>query len=315
MSKITKINVGVDVSKNTLSICFHESRKFFELENSTNGISCFIQGLSGHSVDKVVFEASGGYEEALMAALLAAGYTCERVDPRIIKGFIASMGCKAKTDKIDAKMIALFAHKKDANLKHDFSNEHTKKLRDFFRRKQEIKDMIIMEKLRLGKPTQKYFNGRIKKVICFLEKEIKILDKEILLMLEESTELVEKRNIIESIPGVGTESAVALLAEMPELGKIKNKEAGALLGVVPYSKESGIYKGKSKIKDGRAMPRKVLYMASLAACRFNPDFSKFYNRLRQSGKPAKVAIVAVMRKLVALINTLLKEERLWVSFN
>ena len=315
MNKIPKINVGVDVSKNTLTTCFHETGKLFELENSTIGIDSFIQRLSEHSVDKVVLEASGGYEEALMIALLEAGYHCERVDPRIIKGFIMSEGCKAKTDKIDAKKIALFAHKKETRLKKCFSNEHTKKLRDFFRRKQEIRDMIVMEKLRLSKPTQKFFKNQIKKVIRFFEKEIEDLDTEIKHLIQENTELVKKSNIIESIPGVGKESAVALLAEMPELGKITNKQAGALLGVVPYNKESGIYKGKARIKDGREAPRKVLYMAALTSCRYNPDLSKFYNRLRRAGKPAKVAIVAVMRKLIALINALLNEERLWVSFS
>jgi len=315
MDKITKISVGVDVSKDSLSVCFHQTGKVFEIRNSAKGIDNLIEELSEFSVDKIVLEASGGFEERVMIALEVAGYNCWRVDPRMIKGFVASEGCRAKTDEIDAKMIALFAYKKEQKNKQNFASEQSRKLQAFFRRKQEIKDMIVMEKLRLGKPTQKHFQKQVSKVINFLEQEVKILDEEISMQIEQNEKFAKQRKIIESVPGVGRESAIAVIAEMPELGKIKNKEAAALLGVAPYNKESGKYKGKAKIKDGREGPRKVLFMAALTACRFNPDFKIFYNRLIAAGKPPKVAIVGVMRKIVELINVLLKEERMWVAYN
>jgi len=311
MNKITEISVGVDVSKNTLDVCFHQTKSFFKIENSHKGINLLLKKLANFKVDKIVFEASGGYEQRLLLALEEAEHNYWRVNPIRVKGFIASEGTLAKTDKSDAKMLALFAYKKDKKNENVKVKEEERRLQCFFRRRRGLKRMIVTKKQRLDKPMEKYCKTMIMRTIKFFEKQIKSLDKEISKLISDNKNIQRKIEIIESVPGLGKESSSALVIEMPELGKIRNKQAAALLGVAPCTKESGTYRGRAIIKAGRRVPRKVIYMAALTASRFNPDFAKFYKRLRKNGKPGKVALVAVMRKLVELVNTLLKENRLW----
>lgn len=315
MENITKIYVGVDVSKDSLSIHFYPLEEAFKIENSAKGMKLLLEKLAMHDVELITFESTGGYENLLMKYVNKNGYLFWQIDPRRIKYFIAAEGIRYKNDPNDARMIALFSYKNQQTYTKKPLSEEAQKLRAYFRRKQELREYIIMERTRLSSPSQELFKKNIEKLIKFLEKAIKKLDVEILSIIDNDKELTKKRKIMESIPGVGIESAMALIAEMPELGTVENKQAAALLGVAPYTQESGNYKGKSRTGfDGRQHPRSILYMGALSAGRFNPDLKIFYDRLKDAGKASKVAIIAVTRKLICLINTLLKEDRLWVDY-
>jgi len=313
MNRIAKINVGVDVSKDSLDVCFHPIGKIFKVENTLDGLDCLIQELNQFSINKVVFEASGGYEELLFDTLEGVGYKCWKVRPDRIKGFIMGEGVSVKTDKSDAKMIALFSAKTEQSYESIKLTQEEKLLRTFFRRKQELKEYLATEKTRLKNPTQKSFEKEICSLIKFLEKQLNFLDKKILRIISKNKKMQRKCEIIESVPGFSKESSQALISEVPELGLVDNKKAAAILGTAPYTNESGKYKGKSKTAIGKKIPKKVLYMAAVVASRHNPDLKLFYERLVKSGKPKKVALVAVMRKLICLVNTLLAEDRLWVK--
>jgi len=314
MNRITKINVGVDVSKNSLDVYFHQTKTFFKIENSSKGINVLLERLAEYEVDKIVFEASGGYEQLLLVTLEETKYNYWRINPIKVKGFITSEGTLAKTDKSDAKMLALFSYKKNKKHENIDLTEEERNLQALFRRKRTLKNMVVMEKQRLEKPMQKYCKNDILKTMKFFEKQIANLEKRILEIINSNKAMQRKVEIIESIPGLGKETSSALVIEMPELGKLEAKKPGALLGVAPCTNESGKFKGRSSIRAGRRIPRKVMYMAALTASRFNPEMKNFYNRLREEGKLAKVALVAVIRKLIELINTLLRENRLWKKY-
>lgn len=311
--KLAKIFVGVDISKDNLDVFVRPLDQYFRVKNNASGVNEILNKLSEHDVVRIVCESSGGYEKMLIRTLINAGHSMWLVDPKRIKAFIASEGIKAKTDKIDASMIALFAQQKELSeqtrIKIPKKNEEL--LKALVRRKDDLTRIVIKEKTRLIHPQVEFCKDKIQQLIDFITEQIVEVEKEIQQLIDNDDDWKHKQNIITSIPGAGKGTSTTLLACFPELGKIGNKQVAALLGVAPYVSESGNHKKKSIVKEGRPLPRKMLYMPTLSAVRHNPDFKIFYERLRGEGKPPKVALVAVMRKFIILANVLVAEDRLW----
>ncbi len=311
MNILPNIFVGIDISKNNLDVHFHPLNKSFRIENSSLGIEELLKNLSSYKVDQIVCESSGGYEYLLVKTLRNAQYQVWHIDPKQIKAFVKSQGVKAKTDKIDAKMMALFASKNQPKYHQKNRSEQNEILSALVRRRTDLTDMAAMEKRRFSHPHQTYCKQDIQDHINFIEKQIKEIQDEIDKIIDNDDDLKKKSKLIQTMPGVGKITAAALITEMPELGIISNKQAGALVGVVPYPQESGARKGETCIEGGRKMVRHILYMASLSACRYNPKFKEFYQRLKSAGKKSKAAMVAVMRKMIVGINTMLHKGETW----
>jgi len=313
MNKIPKVFVGVDVSKNNLDIHINPIEKSFKIENSVSGMKRLIKELALYEVGQVVCESSGGYENLLLETLTRWSIKNWQVDPKRIKAFIASEGVLLKTDKNDAKMIALFASQKRCKYTAHriYSREKERKLKALVIRKLNLTDMRTMEKLRLGAPTQLYCKKEISASIKFLTKQIKEVEEKINDIIDNDDEFKRKSKILESMPGVGKATASTLISTVSEMGKIENKKIASLVGVCSVNKESGKYRGKARIQGGRPEPRKALYMATLSAIKCNQPLSEFYKRLRGKGKAPKVAIVAVMRKMIVMMNAMIKSNREW----
>jgi transposase len=311
METVSKIYVGVDISKNFLDIALHPINKHFRVENTPNGIDAITKHLSNYSIDRIVCESSGGYEKAMIKVLRKLGYQVELVDPKLIRYFILSKSVKAKTDKIDAKMIALYAAlNKPAYAQPVISDQH-EELRDMVRRRHDFVEDVAREKKRCKQATTQKSKNFIIRHISYLEEQIGCVDDEIKHMLRDNAIWENKLKILLSIPGIGRISATALIAEMSELGSIENKQAASLLGVAPRTKQSGNYEGVASIAGGRFILRKIIYMAALSASRARGKFSEYYQKLRGKGKKPKVCVVALMNKMITIANTLIRKGEMW----
>jgi len=311
MENITKIFVGVDVSKKNLDVYMHPIGKKMRIPNTQNDLKHFAQKLSGNEVEKVVFEASGGYESLLKKTLEKANIKLWCVNPERISHFRKSEGIHAKSDTSDARVLALFGEQKQCQYEQYKYTQEEEKIRDLVNRRSDLIKMLIAEKSRLKHPASKNYASSVKKALKFLEKEIKCIDQSINSNKLRIKDFQAKAEILQTIPGMGDITVKALLATLPELGSIGNKQACALIGVAPYTRRSGTFKGKEFIKGGRPVPRRALYMATLAAVRFNEKLKNFYQKLLAAGKKPKVALVAAMRKLTIIINTLLRKGEVW----
>ena len=309
MDNLAKVFVGVDVSKKRLDINIFPENKFFRVENNFAGITKLSKKLSKFDVEQIVCESSGGYERKFIKQLSSSGYKTWIVDPKRIKAFMFAEGIKAKTDAIDAKMISIFASKTERT----YSNVPAKneKLVELVSRKNDLTDMIAKEKTHLKCPTTVFCKNSMNKHIAFMEKQVDKIDKQIEEIINEDQLLKQKYEILTSMPGIGKATAATLISMVPELGTIDNKKISALIGVAPYTKQSGTYTGVSKITGGRHLPRKAIYMSSLTASRFNPVFKKFYDRLISKNKRPKVVLVAVMRKIIITANAMIKNNENW----
>jgi transposase len=312
MATITKGVAGVDVAKANLEVYLLPSEKKLTVTNTQAGIKKMLPVLKKHDIKRVVFESTGGYEQLLFHALEKANFEPWRVEPRRIKAFIASEGIKAKTDTIDAKMIARFGIEKEPSYSNKKSSQSESQLRAFIRTRDDFVQMQAKLKTQMKQPILfATCKQSFEDVYLFVKKEISKLDEQIKAIMQQDEELKKRATLCESIPGIGSITAAVLLSEVPELGTLNEREITALVGLAPYAKESGSYKGKSYVSDGRSLPRKILYTNALTASRCNPQMKQFYQRLRDNGKPPKVALTAVARKLLCLVNTLLRKEELW----
>jgi len=311
MKSLTKVFSGVDISKDTLDVFIFPVNRRLKVENSAKGVKQLAAKLKGYDVAQVVCEASGGYEFHLVRELSKYSYKVCLVDPKRIKGFAASKGQKAKTDKIDAKLIALFAADNPELHASSQNSEAVVTLAAYEKRRRNLVEMAASEKTRLKGPMQILCRKEIKEHIEFLEKQIEKIEKQMAELIDNNDECKKKRILLESVPGVGKTTAHALLAGLPELGTLNKREIAALVGVAPFVKESGGKKGMAIIQGGRFDVRKALYMAALTAAHYNPVLKETYKKLTKRGKAAKCALVAVMRKLIVYLNALVKNEVLW----
>jgi transposase len=301
--------VGVDVSKAHLDTAREAATGTVRYANTTAGIEAFVRDLGAASPSLVVAEATGGYEIALVRALHRAGIPVAVVNPRQVRDLARARGTLAKTDAIDAKAIALFGTLMQPRpLPPPAPGRQA--LASLVARRRQLIDMMIAEKNRL-EHAEGIVRGWIEENLSVFKSQLASLDAAIAIAIDSDAELAQRRDILVSVPGIATLTAAVILAELPELGHIAAKQAAALVGVAPINRDSGHYRGERHIAGGRPSVRCALYMATLSAVRHEPTIKAFHRRLRSAGKKPKVALVAAMRKLVSLLNTLLERNQTW----
>jgi transposase len=301
--------VGIDISKAHLDVAIRPTGARWQVDNQEPGITALVDKLQHLQPSLIVLEATGGYETALTAALAGAGLPVAVINPRQGRDFAKSLGRLAKTDKIDADVLAHFAEAVRPEPRR-FPDEQTRELQGLLVRRRQLIEMLVAEKNRLPLTHAKLQAG-VQEHIQYLEHQIAALDQELQDRLRASPVWREQEDLLRSVPGVGKVLSVTLLAELPELGKLNRKKIAALVGVAPFNCDSGQMRGKRAIWGGRAAVRSALYMAALSAVRFNPVIHAFYERLRAAGKPAKVALTACMRKLLTILNAMLHSGSPW----
>jgi transposase len=277
--------------------------------NAPAGISAartFVKKLSPY---RIIVEATGGYEMDLVLAFTLEKLPVAVVNPKQVRDFAKGCGQLAKTDRIDAEMLARFGEAVDVEMK-EIPDEATLELAALVQRRQQLVEMRTAESNRL-KISRRSAHRSIKALIQHLDQQMRDTDKELKDRIRESPVWREKQDLLKSVKGVGPVLMATLIARMPELGKLNRREIAALAGVAPYNRDSGMMRGRRTITGGRADVRKALYMATLAAARANPPFKAFYERLRAAGKPPKVALTACMRKLLCTLNAMLRDRRAW----
>ncbi len=301
--------VGIDVSKDNLDLAVQSHHEIRRFANTATGISNIIRRMRDLGPVLVVMEATGGYEISLAAALGEAGVPTAVVNPRQVRDYARSTGKLAKTDAIDARILAEFAaavHPEPRPL----ADGQTLELRAILARRVEINEMITAEKNRLHHASGP-LGDHIRAHIAWLEKALADMDSELKRFIEESPLWREKDNLLRSVPGIGPVLASTLVASLPELGTLDRKRIASLVGVAPFNRDSGKMRGKRSCWGGRANVRAALYMATLVATRHNPVIMAFYERLCAAGKPKKAAIVACMRKLLTIVNAMIKHHTTW----
>jgi transposase len=303
--------IGIDVSKRTLDICEHGETKSHHMKNTAAEIAKLCTKLTQKGEVLVAVEATGGYERLVVRMLNRAGIAVAVVNPTRVRRFAEGVGQLAKTDRIDAQMIAYYASVKEP-VPNGVKTELEEMLSGLVERRQQLITMRTAEKNRLSACMDSLIPG-IEAHITYLNTEIKALEDEIQDCLDNNQELHEKAEIIDSMPGVGPVTKATLVAELPELGQISNREIAALVGVAPFNKDSGPRRGRRKIKGGRAHIRRVLYMAALSAIKCNQVIRTFYISLIERGKERKVALTACMRKLLVILNAMVKHRQMWHS--
>lgn len=305
--------VGIDVSKDRLDVALlcPTSGEILRQEyaNSPAGQQALLKDLRAHECTRIVLEASGGYERAALRLLAAAELPVVRINPRQVRDFARASGRLAKTDVLDAEILALFGARIQPPLR-PLQREEAEESEALLDRRRQLLEMITAEKNRalVARPS---IRRSIARTLAQLKKELEVIESELEQRIQASAELSARDARLQSVPGVGPILARTLLTSLPELGQLARKQVGALVGVVPYNRDSGQWRGRRQISGGRGHVRQVLYMGTLAALRFNPAIQSFYARLCAAGKPKKVAVVACMRKLLTILNSMLKHGRDW----
>lgn len=301
--------VGIDVSKDTLDVALRPGSEAWQVKNDAAGIDALGVRLRELSPELVVLEATGGYENAAVAVLAAAGLPVVVVNPRQVRDFAKSTGQLAKTDRIDADVLALFAERVRPEVR-ELTTEAGQELEDLLSRRRQILEMLQAERNRL-----EHAKGPVRtdvmEHIRYLKKRLVRVDTDLEQRIRESPAWRAKEDLLRSVPGVGPVVSRTLMAELPELGRLSRQEIAALVGVAPLNRDSGRRRGRRTIWGGRASVRAVLYMAAVVGVRRNAAIRQFYQRLRGAGKPAKVALVACMRKLLVILNSIVRKNRPW----
>lgn len=302
--------VGIDVAMDSLDVALGPGAEVETFANSDAGIGNLIEQLSATSVALVAMEATGGYERELAGALWAAGFEVAVINPRQVRDFARAMGILAKTDAIDARVIARYAEavKPAASGRPD---PRIRELAELVARRGRLVSLVAAEKNCLRLTVSRSVRSDVRRAISGLGRRIKRLDVEIGAAIEAVPALASRRSLLQSVPGVGPQLAAALIAFLPELGSIDNKSIAALVGVAPLNRDSGTYSGRRSVWGGRGKVRSVLYMGALVASRHNPVIRELYGRLIRAGKPKKVALTACARKLLVILNSMLRHGEYW----
>jgi len=306
-----EIFVGIDVSKAWLDVAVHEQEEVFRTGNDDPGIVSLVKRLRKLKPALIVLEPTGGFEMLVMAELTHAGLPVVAINAKRVRDFARATGRLAKTDKLDAKVLAHFAAAVRPALR-SLRSEEEEQLTALLTRRRQVLDMLTVEKNRLVTVRAK-MRADIAVHIQWLSRSLKELDKEIKDFVKSSPAWKEKDTLLQSVPGVGPVTSATMLGMLPELGQLNRQEIAALVGVAPLNKDSGKKQGKRRVYGGRANVRSVLYMAALAAKKFNPIIRKFYERLIKHGKEKKVALTACMRKLLVILNAIMRTNQLWRS--
>ena len=302
--------VGIDVSKDRLDVHVLPEAIAFAVARDGKGLAELIERLRPLGPHVVAVEATGGFETVVAAALAGAGLPLVVVNPAQVRHYAQAIGTRAKTDPIDAALIARFAHDTKPEVR-PLPDAATQLLADLVARRRQIIEMIVAEKNRERRTAVKRIRKSIARLIGALEKELAEIDAEIDTGVRGSPAWREKEDLLASVPGVGPVTARSLIAELPELGSLDNKQIASLAGLAPYTRQSGQWKGKSMIGGGRKSVRSALFLAALVASRHNPVLKAFRERLVAAGKPKMVAAIAVARKLLTILNAILRDNKPW----
>lgn len=302
--------VGIDVSKAQLDVAVDGERAGQQVLNDERGIGGLVRQWQATPPTLVVVEATGGYELALVGALGAAGIPVVVVNPRQVRDFARATGQLAKTDRIDAQVLARFAARVRPTVR-PLAPETQADLDALVSRRRQLREMLTAEQTRLAMPSVRSVRQSLRKHIAYLERELHATNHDLGELIKASPVWREADDLLQSVPGVGDITARTLIAALPELGTLDRRAIAKLVGVAPLNHDSGKHHGQRRIWGGRSDIRHVLYMAALVATRRNPVIRAFYLRLRAAGKPAKVALVACMRKLLSILNCILKTKRPW----
>ena len=304
-----EINVGVDTGKTQLDIYIRPLDIFFSVSNDDSGIKKAINQIKKHKPTRIVIEATGRLEHAFIMACSKANLPFVVANPTHIKKFAGAVGRLAKTDKLDAQLIAHFGEAIKPPLS-TLKPDDMRLMSDLLSRRRQLITMQTMEKNRLQIMPKEITNS-IKPLLTALKNQLEKIESKLSKLIKECDEYKAKNEIIQSVPGVGNVVAFHLISDMPELGYLTNKQASALVGVAPINRESGIYEGKRMIRGGRHQIRTVMYMAMMSAMQCNPVFKATYERLVAAGKPKKIAIIACVRKMVVILNSMVRDGVMW----
>jgi len=304
------IYVGIDVSQARLDVHVLPSGEAFAVARDGKGLEELIERLRAFSPQLIAVEATGGFETIVAAALAGAGLPLVVVNPAQIRHFAHALGKRAKTDPIDAAVIAHFVEAVKPELRA-LPDEAQRLLAELVGRRRQIIEMMVAERQREKRAANVRVRKSILRHIRVLEKELPEIDEDIGTLVRGSPVWRKKEDLLVSFPGIGNTLARTLLAEVPELGELTRREIASLVGVAPFTRQSGRWKGKSMIGGGRGSARSALYIAALVASRHNPGLRTFYRRLLAAGKPKMVALIAVARKILTTLNAMLRDKRKW----
>ena len=301
--------VGIDVSKERLDVAVRPTGEAWQVSHDSRGINDLVERLGELAPQLVVLEATGGMEMALAGELAASKLAVAVVNPRQVRDFARAAGKLAKTDALDAQVLAHFAEamRPDSRPLPDAASQE---LRALVARRRQLVEMITAEKNRLRTAARR-IRPKVQEHIHWLEESLKDLDRDMEDFMRSSPMWKDKDQLLRSTPGVGPVLSMTLLSDLPELGALNRGEIAALVGVAPFNRDSGALRGKRTVWGGRRQVRAVLYMAALVATRYNPVLRDFYQRLCEAGKPKKVALTACMRKLLTILNVMVKHNRHW----
>jgi transposase len=302
--------IGIDVSKDRLDVAVRPSGEVFVIERNPAGLEQLTLRLGALSPALVALEATGGFETVVAAALGAARLPVVVVNPAQIRAFAKAVGQRAKTDPIDAGVIAHFAEATRPEPR-PLPDEATRLLADLVARRRQILEMMVAERQREKRVTVPHLRKSIVRLLKALERELTSVDTDINDAVRGSPAWREKENLLASVPGVGPTIARTLIAELPELGQLSRRQVAALAGLAPFTRQSGQWRGRSFIGGGRTAVRTALFMGAMVAKRHNPVLKAFFDRLVAAGKPRMIALIAVARKLLTMLNAILRDRRPW----
>ena len=305
-----QVFIGIDVAKDRLDVHIRPSGEAFAVARDGEGLAALVDRLRAVAPRLIVSEATGGFEQVVAGALGAAGLPIVVVNPRQIRDFARALGRLAKTDRIDAETIALFAERVQPELR-PLPDAAARLLGELVARRRQVIEMIVAEGNRARLLESRRLKKRIERHRSALQDELSKIDSEIDDTIRGTPIWRENEDLLKSVPGVGNTLARTLLAELPELGSLGRKQIAALVGVAPFNRDSGTLRGKRTVWGGRAPIRASLYMAALVASRFNPVIARFYRRLLAAGKPKKLALTACMRKLLIILNAIIRDRQPW----
>lgn len=304
--------IGIDVAKAELVVAVRPTGEIVTVANTTAGVRTLVQRWRDTPPILIVLEATGGYEAVAASALATAGLPVVVINPRQARDFAKATGQLAKTDRLDAALLAQFAEMVRPPVR-PLADEDTRLLEALLRRREQLLDMLQAERVRLQQThaRAKVVRQSLAKTIAFLEKQLARTDDEIGTCIAASPVWAAREALLQSVPGIGAVIARTLLGALPELGQLNRQQIGKLVGVVPLNRDSGQHRGKQQISGGRAAVRTKLYMGALVAMRRNPRIKQFYQRLIANGKAPKVALVACMHKLLSILNQIIRTATPW----
>jgi transposase len=304
------IVVGIDVSKDRLDVALRPTGEMFMVGRDAEGLDALVSRLAPLSPAAVAVEATGGYETVVAASLAAAGVAVVVVNPAQVRAFAQALGRRAKTDPIDARVIAQFVEATRPEIR-PLPDAETRLLADLVARRRQIVAMIVAERQRQKRLPERRLQKSIARLLAALQKELSSLETDIDDAVRGSPAWRDKEDLLASVPGIGKTIARTIIAELPELGSLDRRRIAALAGLAPWTRQSGKWKGKSLIGGGRASVRSSLFLGAMVAARHNPDLKAFRDRLVQAGKPKLVALVATARKLLTILNAILRDKQPW----